>query len=113
MPSIDEILASIQSGKSLDDIDADERQKVAEQERADTEKANQESIPEHEKLALELERLLTDDEEKDTELESIATPPEEEQMKKMAVAATVMDTLQDLDLRGESKRSFSEHFQEK
>ena len=106
MPSIDEILESIKGGSVKDIINVENRQ---EQEHIASENILND-VPDCEKLARELDKIISEDSQDPI----IETPiyDNSEQMKKMAVAATILDTLQGLDVSGESDRSFKKYFRE-
>lgn len=125
MPSIDEIIQSALSSKELDSVDsgsgAEENTKQASESK---------DVSEVEKVATILEKMSEDDtvlnsnesgeeETKEASQEETQDNPDEEKtaeeayMEKMAVGATIVDTLRSLDEKGISEKAFRKYFQEK
>lgn len=114
MPTIEQICDSILSGETISSIDIEGHEKAAHQ---DGEEA--EEVPEYEKIARILEEICEgeDSGEKETEgneKETVnVTTPSSDRMEKMAVAATVLDTLNDVSMDGSAEKCFKEYFQER
>jgi len=126
MPNIDDIIQSALSSKELNSFDLElpdeEPEKKASEERG---------MSEAEKVATILEKISEDDDISDTggnekedgvvddeegeacgseEGEKVCA--EEKFMEKMAVGATIVDTLRSLDEKGISEKAFRKYFQE-
>lgn len=128
MPSIDEIIQAAVSSKELNSIDLETPDEGSEKKASE-----KKEISEAEKVATILERISEDDDISDSggnekekedgvvgdeegeeggseEEEKVCA--EEKFMEKMAVGATIVDTLRSLDEKGISEKAFRKYFQE-
>jgi len=119
MPTIEQICDSILEGKTISGIDVELHEKAAQEKNNQT----QDEIPEYERIARVLDdisnssdedkEVVEEEVEEETKAEEDVTPPANGRMEKMAVAATILDTLSELSEDGSAEKCFKEYFQER
>jgi len=116
MPTVEDIIASVLGSNELDSYEV-ESQKTASKEKPSRPKPKENEEPsEAEKMASALEEMANAPEgepEKEEPNTQEIEPASDGQIKKAAVAATVIDTLSSLDKSGVSEKSFKTYFSEK
>lgn len=130
MPSIDEIIQSALSSKELNSVDSGSGAEENTKQASESQASESKDVSEVEKVATILEKMAEDDtvlnsneagkeETKEASQEETKEDPDEEKtaeetyMEKMAVGATIVDTLRSLDEKGISEKAFKKYFQEK
>ena len=117
MPTIEQICDSILDGKAISGIDVKLHEKAAQEKNNQT----QDEIPEYERIARILDDISSSSDKEDveevveekTKVAEDVTPPANGRMEKMAVAATILDTLSELSEDGSAEKCFKEYFQER